>query len=61
MAIYKIQRLFSRHTPKNLHKYKNYDLENMSKGQLLRALEEEDEIAARNTNRYIAKKIKKTC
>lgn len=50
---------FSRHTPKNLKKYKDYDLENMTRGQRLGALEEEDDTAAKNTNKYVAKKIKK--
>lgn len=53
---------FSRHTPKNLEKYTKYtdeDLDNMTRGQKLRALEEEDEKAERNTKRYVNKKLKK--
>ena len=53
------RREFSRHTPKNLKKYKDYDVENMSKGQRLQALEEEDNTAAKNTEKYAWKKIKK--
>lgn len=57
-----IQRLFSRHTPKNLIKYKNYDdedFEKMSRGDKLRALDLEDSTANKNTSKYIIKKIKK--
>lgn len=57
-----IQRLFSRHTPKGLIKYKNYndeDLEKMTKGEKLRAIEIEDATAAKNSDRYAIKKIKK--
>lgn len=53
---------FSRHTPKNLKKYErnsDEDIDKMSRGQRLRALEAEDETAATNTNKYVAKKIKK--
>ena len=53
---------FSRHTPKNLEKYTEYtdeDLDKMTKGQKLRAREEEDEKAERNTKKYIYKKFKK--
>lgn len=53
---------FSRHTPKNLKKYErnsDEDIDKMSRGQRLRALDTEDEIAAANTSKYVAKKIKK--
>lgn len=54
-----LRKLFSRHTPKNLKKYErnsDEDIENMSKGQRLKALEKEDKIAADNTNSYVVKK-----
>ena len=50
-----VRKLFSRHTPKGLKKYKDYkdeDLDKMTKGQKLRALEEEDETAVKNSNKY---------
>lgn len=55
-------KLFSRHTPKKLKKYKEYrdeDLDNMTRGQRLRALEDEDETAAENTGKYVNKKALK--
>ena len=57
-----VRKLFSRHTPKGLKKYKDYkdeDLDKMTKGQKLRALEEEDETAVKNSNKYVYKKLKK--
>lgn len=54
-----LRKLFSRHTPKNLKKYErnsDEDIEKMSKGQRLRALEKEDKTAADNTNSYVVKK-----
>lgn len=57
-----LRKLFSRHTPKKLKKYKEYkdeDLDNMTRGQKLRALEEEDETAAHNTQKYVNKKALK--
>ena len=48
-----VRKLFSRHTPKGLKKYKDYkdeDLDKMTKGQKLRALEEEDETAVKNSS-----------
>ena len=57
-----LRRIFSRHTPKGLKKYKEYydeDLDKMTRGQKLRALEEEDETANDNTKKYIYKKLKK--
>ena len=56
------RKLYSRHTPKNLERYKNLseeDIEKMSRGQRLRYLEEEDEKAARNEDRYKSKKRRK--
>ena len=53
---------FSRHTPDNLKKYKKYeeeDIAKMTRGQKLRALEEEDETARDNTRKYVHKKWKK--
>lgn len=57
-----LRKLYSRHTPKGLKRYKEYkdeDFEKMTRGQKLRALEEEDETANSNTNKYIFKKLKK--
>lgn len=54
--------LYSRHTPKHLKKYKEYkdeDMEKMTRGQKLRALEKEDETAQDNTRKYVHKKWKK--
>lgn len=54
--------LFSRHTPKGLKKYKEYkdeDFDKMTKGQKIRALEEEDATARDNTNKYLVKKVVK--
>lgn len=54
--------LYSRHTPKNLIKYKEYrdeDFDKMTKGQKLRALEKEDSDAQANTTKYGVKKLLK--
>ena len=63
MAVYRILRKnFSRHTPSNLEKYRNIsdeEIKKMTRGQKLRYLEEEDEKAGRNEERYKFKKGKK--
>lgn len=56
-------KIFSRKKePKGIEKYKDYkeeDFDKMTRGQKLAALEEEDETANRNTNRYIVSKLGK--
>jgi hypothetical protein len=63
MAVYRILRKnFSRHTPNNLEKYRNVsdeEIKKMTRGQRLRYLEEEDEKAGRNEERYKVKKAMK--
>lgn len=63
MAVYRILRKnFSRHTPSNLEKYRNVsdeEIKKMTRGQKLRYLEEEDEKAGRNEEKYKSKKGKK--
>jgi hypothetical protein len=56
------RKLYSRHTPKDLEEYRKVsdkDIEGMTRGQRLRYLEEEDEKAGRNEERYKSKKGKK--
>ena len=55
-------KLYSRHTPKDLEEYRKVsdkEIEKMSRGERLRYLEEEDEKAGRNEERYRSKKAKK--
>lgn len=56
------RKLYSRHTPKDLEEYRKVsdkEIEKMSRGERLRYLEEEDEKAGRNEERYRSKKAKK--
>lgn len=56
------RKLYSRHTPDNLEKYKDLseeEIKKMTRGQKLQYLEDEYEKAGRNESRYIAKKAKK--
>ena len=39
--------------PGNLEEYTDYDLKHMTRGQMLDALEEEEERAKRNTKKYV--------
>lgn len=55
-------KLYSRKQPKGIKKYKEYkdeDFDKMTRGQKLRAIEEEDETARRNTNKYVVSKAGK--
>ena len=55
------RKLYSRHTPDNLEKYKDLseeEIKKMTRGQKLQYLEDEYEKAGRNESRYIAKKAK---
>lgn len=55
-------KLYSKKQPKGIKKYKEYkdeDFDKMTRGQKLRALEEEDETARRNTNKYVVSKASK--
>lgn len=55
-------RLFSRHTPKNLEKYKDLtdeELKELSEGELDYYIDSEADKAGRNTQRYINKKLPK--
>lgn len=56
------RKLYSRHTPKGLEKYRKLsdeEIEKMSRGERLRYLEREDEKVGRNEERYKSKKGKK--
>ena len=55
-------RIFSRHTPKNLEKYKELtdkEIKDMSDGELDYYIDSEADKASRNENRYIRKKFPK--
>ena len=56
------RKLYSRHTPNNLEKYRDLseeDMRKMSRGQKLNYLEDEYDKVGRNEMRYVAKKGKK--